>query len=141
MVRATFNNHGIVTLRKRRYSYRGIWIRSDVRNRGSHGEGTWASASIWWPVLWDSELRPWEVLCETFGIPIKAAALQFSLAHPASVAVIPGASKPQRIVEDHLALNTTVPDDFWYELRKAGLISPNAPLPIDHKQGVFRAVS
>lgn len=82
-----------------------------------------------------------KVLCEKFGIPIKAAALQFSLAHPASAAVIPGASKPQRIVEDHLALNTSVPDDFWYELRNAGLVSPKAPLPIDYKQGVFRAVS
>jgi D-threo-aldose 1-dehydrogenase len=82
-----------------------------------------------------------KVLCEKFGIPIKAAALQFSLAHPASAAVIPGASKPQRIVEDHLALDTSVPDDFWYELRNAGLVSPKAPLPIDYKQGVFRAVS
>jgi D-threo-aldose 1-dehydrogenase len=55
--------------------------------------------------------------------------------------VIPGASRPQRIVEDHLALNTVVPDDFWDELRNAGLVSQKAPLPIDHKQGVFHAVS
>lgn len=82
-----------------------------------------------------------KALCEKFEIPIKAAALQFSLAHPASAAVIPGASRPQRIVEDHLALNTVVPDDFWDELRNAGLVSQKAPLPIDHKQGVFHAVS
>src|SRR5262245_43538689 len=30
-------------------------------------------------------------------VPIKAAGLQFSLAHPASAAVIPGASRPERI--------------------------------------------
>jgi D-threo-aldose 1-dehydrogenase len=72
-------------------------------------------------------------LCEEFEIPIKAAALHFSLAHPASAAVIPGASKPERIAEDHAAMNTLVADEFWKELRKQQLVSPLAPLPIDHK--------
>ena len=74
-----------------------------------------------------------EGLCKKFEIPIKAAALQFCLAHPASAAVIPGATKPERIAEDHAALNTVVPDGFWEELRKQKLVSPFAPLPIDHK--------
>jgi D-threo-aldose 1-dehydrogenase len=77
-----------------------------------------------------------KLLCERFEIPIKAAALQFALAHPASAAVIPGASKPQRIAEDHLALNALVPTDFWSELRKEGLVSPKAPLPIDHDKKI-----
>jgi D-threo-aldose 1-dehydrogenase len=71
-------------------------------------------------------------LCNKFEIPIKAAALHFSLAHPASAAVIPGASKPERISEDHAAMSTAVPDEFWKELRKQKLVSPPAPLPIDH---------
>jgi D-threo-aldose 1-dehydrogenase len=74
-----------------------------------------------------------KTLCEQYAIPIKAAALHFSLAHSASAAVIPGASKPERIAEDHAALNTIVPDDFWYDLRKQGLVSLAAPLPIDSK--------
>ena len=41
-----------------------------------------------------------KALAERHRVPIKAAALQFSLAHPASAAVIPGASKPDRIKED-----------------------------------------
>jgi D-threo-aldose 1-dehydrogenase len=45
-------------------------------------------------------------------VPIKAASLQFSLAHPAAVSVIPGASKPDRIKEDHDALKAKIPDDF-----------------------------
>jgi len=73
-------------------------------------------------------------LCEKYKIPVKAAALQFSLAHPASAAVIPGASKPGRILEDHEALNTRIPDDFWRELRSKGLVAENAPLPIDIKR-------
>jgi D-threo-aldose 1-dehydrogenase len=70
-------------------------------------------------------------LCAEYNIPIKAAALHFSLAHPASAAVIPGASKPERVLEDHAALKTIIPADFWYELRKRGLVAEAAPLPID----------
>src|SRR5215470_14487692 len=72
-----------------------------------------------------------KALTDRYKIPIKAAALHFSLAHPASVVIIPGASKPDRIAEDIAALKVKVPDDFWHELRKQGLVAPNAPLPID----------
>jgi len=72
-----------------------------------------------------------KVLCTRHGVPIKAAALQFSLAHPASAAVIPGASRPERIHEDHAALNFEVPEDFWHELRECDLVAPDAPLPTD----------
>ncbi|WP_179473825.1 aldo/keto reductase [Mycolicibacterium vinylchloridicum] len=70
-------------------------------------------------------------LTAKFDIPIKAAALQFSLAHPAVAAAIPGASRPERIMEDHTALATHVPDDFWHALRANNLVSPLAPLPVD----------
>jgi D-threo-aldose 1-dehydrogenase len=66
-----------------------------------------------------------------YEVPVKAAALQFVLAHPAVGAVIPGASKPERIAEDHAALNTVIPGDFWREMRKQNLVAPDAPLPID----------
>jgi len=64
-----------------------------------------------------------------------------SLAHPASAAVIPGASKPERIVEDHSAINEKVPDDFWLTLREEALVSPMAPLPIDHKIARIKGVA
>ena len=72
-------------------------------------------------------------LCNQYEIPIKVAALHFSLAHPASAAIIPGASTPARIAEDHAALKTVAPDNFWRDLRKQELVSPKAPLPIDRK--------
>jgi D-threo-aldose 1-dehydrogenase len=53
------------------------------------------------------------------------------LAHPASAAVIPGASRPERIAEDYAALNATIPADFWREMREQRLVAANAPLPID----------
>ncbi|GEK34544.1 aldo/keto reductase [Kurthia sibirica] len=68
-------------------------------------------------------------ITDRHGISIKSAALQFSLANPAVAAVIPGASKPQRLIEDKAALNTVIPTAFWQEMRDENLISEHAPLP------------
>ncbi|MEU6289859.1 aldo/keto reductase [Streptomyces sp. NPDC046988] len=68
-------------------------------------------------------------LAERHGVSIKAAALQFSLTHPAAAAVIPGATRPSRIAEDVAALDEKIPAAFWADLREAGLVSPLAPLP------------
>jgi D-threo-aldose 1-dehydrogenase len=69
-------------------------------------------------------------IADRYGISMKAAGLQFSLANPAVAAVIPGASKPNRIAEDRAALDEVVPGDFWRELRKADLVNAEAPLPV-----------
>ncbi|MBX5088359.1 aldo/keto reductase [Rhizobium lentis] len=70
-------------------------------------------------------------IAQTYNVPIKAAAIQFVLAHPATAAVIPGASKPDRIKGDHEAIATTIPEDFWREIRVERLVAEHAPLPID----------
>jgi len=70
-------------------------------------------------------------IAQRYQVPLKAAALQFALAHPAVAAVIPGASRPERIAEDHAALKAVIPDDFWHELRKQSLVASTAPLLID----------
>lgn len=98
---------------------------SGVLAGGSHFEYAPASVEIL------AKVQKIKTLCEAHQISVKAAALQFCLAHPASAAVIPGASKPERIAEDHAALKTPIPDDFWFALRKEKLVSPDAPLPID----------
>lgn len=71
-----------------------------------------------------------KTIADRYGISMKAAGLQFSLANPAVAAVIPGASRPQRIAEDTAALNETIPADFWRDLRETGLVNPAAPLPL-----------
>ncbi|MFF4749352.1 aldo/keto reductase [Streptomyces sp. NPDC002514] len=68
-------------------------------------------------------------LAERHGVSVKAAALQFSLAHPAAAAAIPGATRPSRIAEDLAALREEIPAAFWHDLRQAGLVDPAAPLP------------
>jgi D-threo-aldose 1-dehydrogenase len=76
-----------------------------------------------------------KALADRYGIPVKAAALQFALAHPAVASVIPGASRPERIAEDMAALRVAIPADFWREMREQKLVSAAAPLPGDSKQG------
>lgn len=80
------------------------------------------------PAILDKVARI-KAIADRHSVSMKAAGLQFSLAHPAVAAVIPGASKPDRIAEDSAALNETVPAEFWRDLRKAGVINPEAPLP------------
>ncbi|CEA07729.1 Pyridoxal 4-dehydrogenase [Arthrobacter saudimassiliensis] len=63
------------------------------------------------------------------GVGLKAAALQFSAAHPAVAAVIPGSSRPERIAEDVAAMKAAIPGAFWDELREKKLISAQAPVP------------
>jgi D-threo-aldose 1-dehydrogenase len=70
-----------------------------------------------------------KAIADRHDVTMKAAGLQFSLANPAVVAVIPGASRPSRIAEDSAALEESIPDDFWQELRQAKLVDPAAPLP------------
>ncbi|MCP3028514.1 aldo/keto reductase [Halobacillus sp. A5] len=68
-------------------------------------------------------------IAERNNISVKAAALQFTLAHPAIAAAIPGASRPERIEEDQAALETIIPAEFWQDMREQNLISPEAPVP------------
>lgn len=70
-----------------------------------------------------------KAIADGYGVSMKAAGLQFSLANPAVSAVIPGASRPERILEDRLALEEEIPSDFWCDLRQAGLVDFDAPLP------------
>lgn len=80
------------------------------------------------PAILDKVARI-KAIADRYGVSMKAAGLQFSLANPAVAAVIPGASRPSRISEDRAALDAVVPADFWRELRQAGLVHPAAPLP------------
>jgi D-threo-aldose 1-dehydrogenase len=70
-----------------------------------------------------------KALAAGHGVSIKAAALQFALAHPATAAVVPGATRPSRIAEDVAALKENVPAAFWTALRDERLIAADAPTP------------
>jgi D-threo-aldose 1-dehydrogenase len=70
-----------------------------------------------------------EAVCDSHGVPLAAAALQFPLAHPAVAAVIPG---PRNVDEFHAnvrLLRHAIPAALWADLRDAGLLHPHAPTP------------
>ncbi|MBJ9590615.1 aldo/keto reductase [Burkholderia seminalis] len=96
---------------------------SGVLAGGTHFEYQKASPAIL------AKVERIKAIAARHDVPIKAAALQFSMSHPATVAVIPGASRPERIAEDQAALNVPIPADFWRDMREQGLIAANAPLP------------
>jgi D-threo-aldose 1-dehydrogenase len=70
-----------------------------------------------------------EQVCAEFDVPLRAAALQFPLGHPAVTSVIPGARTIAEF-DQNLALATrAVPPAFWQALADRALIRPDAPLP------------
>jgi D-threo-aldose 1-dehydrogenase len=70
-----------------------------------------------------------ENLCDRFGVPLAAAALQFPLAHSTVVSVIPGLDHPRRIAETVSLCQVKITGDLWIALRSAGLIDEAAPVP------------
>ncbi len=70
-----------------------------------------------------------EAVCARHGVPLPAAALQFPLGHPSVAAVIPGAVAPEQVARNVAAFRHAIPADFWAELKHAGLLRADAPVP------------
>jgi D-threo-aldose 1-dehydrogenase len=62
-------------------------------------------------------------------VNLKAAALQFVLAHPAVVSVIPGGVRPEEVTDNIAMARAPIPGEFWASLKREGLIDPMAPVP------------
>jgi D-threo-aldose 1-dehydrogenase len=70
-----------------------------------------------------------EAVCEWHGVALKAAALQFSLAHPVVASLVVGMKTPAEVDENVAAFYAPIPTAFWQELRALELIDPAAPIP------------
>jgi len=68
-----------------------------------------------------------EAVCARHNVPMRAAALQFPLFHPAVASIIPGAMAPEQVTENAALLHHSIPCDFWAELKAEGLMHPDAP--------------
>jgi D-threo-aldose 1-dehydrogenase len=68
-------------------------------------------------------------VCERYGVPLAAAALQFPLGHPSVASVIPGASSPAQQARNVEAFRHPIPGDLWAELKHLGLLRDDAPVP------------
>jgi D-threo-aldose 1-dehydrogenase len=70
-----------------------------------------------------------EASCLAHGVSMPAAALQFPLAHPAVVSVIPGSASATELKENVAFLHEPIPHRFWTDLKSEGLIDADAPIP------------
>ena len=76
-----------------------------------------------------AQARSIKTVCDRHDVPLKAAALQFGLAHPAVVSTIPGARSTAEVAENLEMAAFPTPADLWSELRDEGLIPREAPTP------------
>ncbi|MCS5717694.1 aldo/keto reductase [Herbiconiux sp. CPCC 205763] len=65
-------------------------------------------------------------VCERFGVPLPAAAVQYPLRHPAVVSVVLGTRTAEHVDSNLERFHTPIPDELWAELDASGL----APDPI-----------
>jgi D-threo-aldose 1-dehydrogenase len=68
-------------------------------------------------------------ICQGFGVPLAAAALQFPLGHSSVVSVIPGPSSTEEVRQNLNFMRRDIPDELWAELKRQGLLSGEAPTP------------
>lgn len=68
-------------------------------------------------------------VCSDLNVSMQAAALQFPLAHPASVTIVSGARNGEQLKANIDWFEQDIPTEFWDELKKRGVISEEAPVP------------
>ncbi|HEV2152796.1 aldo/keto reductase [Bradyrhizobium sp.] len=68
-------------------------------------------------------------LCRKHGTALKAAALQFCMAHPAVTVAVMGARNAGEVADNIAMSESRVPQAFWQDLRARNLVDARAPLP------------
>lgn len=70
-----------------------------------------------------------QAVCGRHQVPLQAAALQFTLGHPAVAGIIPGAVSAEEVEQNLAYFQKKIPADCWAELKAEGLIRADAPVP------------
>lgn len=68
-------------------------------------------------------------VCARYDVPLRAAAIQFPLAHPAVATLVAGVRTIAHLDDYPRMMALPIPADLWIELRAEGLIAPEAPVP------------
>ncbi len=69
-------------------------------------------------------------ICVAHDVDLKAAALQFVLAHPAVATVVPGAQSTAELEQNISMVEQEIPAAMWSDMRAARLIPDDAPTPV-----------
>jgi len=73
--------------------------------------------------------RTIQAVCDRHGVPLKAAAVQFPIGHPAVSCVVVGCRSVAQL-EDSLAMfEMDIPAALWHDLKADGLLPEEAPTP------------
>lgn len=76
-------------------------------------------------------VRRLEAVCEANGVRLIEAALQFVMGHPAVRTVVPGAASRSEVMSNVELFARILPSRFWMDLKSAGLLRYDAPVPGD----------
>ena len=68
-------------------------------------------------------------VAERYGIDLRTAALQFSIAPDVAAALVVGCSNRYQVLADVTSLETKIPNQFWLDLRSERLIENDAAIP------------
>lgn len=68
-------------------------------------------------------------VCERHGVPLRAAAIQFPLGHPAVQTVVVGCRSLDQLEDSIRMFELEIPGQLWEELRAERLLPENAPAP------------
>lgn len=68
-------------------------------------------------------------VCDRHGVPLKAAAVQFPLGHPAVASVVVGCRSSLELKENVEMFRSPIPSDLWRELKREGLLAQEVPVP------------
>src|SRR6185312_7774313 len=91
------------------------------------GRDTWNYAPAPPEVI--ARVKQIAAICDSHKVPLPAAALQFPLAHPSVAAIIPGPRNAAEFSQNLDLLRVKIPAALWSDLRQAGLLHSNAPVP------------
>jgi D-threo-aldose 1-dehydrogenase len=70
-----------------------------------------------------------QAICESHGVPLAAAAIQFPLGHPSVASVIPGSRNAGQVERNLEVFRMSIPAALWEELKHEGLLRADAPVP------------
>ena len=67
--------------------------------------------------------RQLAAVCQEYGVPLAAAALQFSMRDPRVTTTVVGMTKPERVAQTIELANHPIPDELWPALDAVGFDS------------------